>query len=175
MNLEKELEQILEEHLGDKAGHESEAPGPREPVHSANAPHLNLGILKFCLQTRGGGCFSICKKKPSGKNYGSFEATCPFHRKSLISGCKKLIPVQGPTENDAVIAMRRLKWWCAQARGHNMQWSHVFTCDTVCVPDDTALEAMRIDEAPAEVMDDETIFFTGGGQASSAGAASSSG
>ena len=66
--------------------------------------------------------------------------------------------------------MRRLKWWCAQARQVDMQWAHVFMVDTLCPPADDVLEGMRIDVGPVEpVLTDEEAYA-----ARSSNAASSS-
>ena len=48
------------------------------------------------------------------------EATCPYHKLSDRSGCKKLVTIKspgGPEQRE--LALHRLLYWCSQAQDHD--------------------------------------------------------
>lgn len=62
------------------------------------------------------GIFRITPKRPGTANgpHGSYQARCPFHAKSKVTGCKKTLRIDGPTKSDQADTLRRLMFWCSQ-------------------------------------------------------------
>ena len=64
--------------------------------------------------------------KQAGANqvYGSYSVVCPWHAKNNRTGCSLARNIQGPTQWDREVCIRRLMWWCIQALDHSRQSSH---------------------------------------------------
>ncbi len=72
------------------------------------------------------GPFVITPKQPSkGHKYGGWQARCPFHKKSSVTGCKKFASIWGPTPEDREQAMCTIKAWCVAAPMFDRQWQHL--------------------------------------------------
>jgi hypothetical protein len=97
------------------------------------------------------GCFSISVKQHSLRcPYGAFEGSCPWHRKNIITGCKKIQCISGPTLQDREDALLRTKFWCAQAFTVDRQRQHVFEVSVCGGLDPEMVESLRIDEFPGD-------------------------
>jgi hypothetical protein len=95
------------------------------------------------------GCFSLSVKQPSLRcPYGAFEGSCPWHRKNILTGCKKIQRISGPTLQDREDALLRTKFWCAQAFTVDRQRQHVFEVSACGDLDPEMVESLRIDEFP---------------------------
>ena len=82
--------------------HLAEAPVALADANVVEAPRLAVPAPKRAARTRNlvepgcvtyWGCFriSVLVAKPNSRAYGALEAVCPFHRRSLVSQCKKYI------------------------------------------------------------------------------------
>ena len=105
------------------------------------------------------GCFRIsAKQSKRGLKYGAFEGFCPFHARSKVTACKKLVTISGPTQQDKVEALLRCKYWCAQARSVERQWQHLAIIPPFAVPPADVIEGMRIDDPPLRVQTDDEYY-----------------
>ena len=80
------------------------------------------------LVNRQYGVFRITAKQPGtvgGGRYGGFQATCVFHKKSDVTGCKRYIGCDSAEASNKAATLRRLLWWCTQARDFDRQRLHV--------------------------------------------------
>ena len=106
------------------------------------------------------GVFKFSRKVPKQGGHGAYEITCPFHilsreKKSL---CKKLIAIQGSSDDDKREALRRARVWACQAQEHAYQYQHVHLASLEHNWSFTELEARRIDTMPSGVLDDQERF-----------------
>ena len=97
------------------------------------------------------GCFKFTPKHSA--QGVQWEATCPFHRKNMKTGCKKL--VSASRAGSAAEAIHRLKYWRVQAMDHDRQRNHMFGIDLMAItplpPLEELEEAVLRIEAPAAV------------------------
>ncbi len=89
------------------------------------------------------GVFRVTKK---GRGY---QARCCFHRKSMVSECKKFISLVGSSHHDACATWRLLAWWCVRAPTFDRQRDHVgFTPTIDTCPPISEILAMKNTEGP---------------------------
>ncbi len=88
------------------------------------------------------GAFLITHKT-SGR-YGGFQAQCPFHRKSDVTGCKKYLACRVAGEEGQASALLCLQLWCIRALEYNFQWQHMAFHPT---PADLPPNAVQVVEA----------------------------
>ena len=91
-----------------------------------------------------------------GGEHGGLRVTCPFHRRSAYTTCKKWFKVPGPLESDKDSCLRKALTWCNSAREHNRQRTHITDDpaeDPACLQPYAALVAAKIPECdrPAKV------------------------
>ena len=96
------------------------------------------------------GCFSFSLKRDT--RHGSYEVSCPWHRKNPRTGCKKLFSVRVGTEQGMQAALWKARWWASQAREHELQEDHMFRSNLSDqdMPSYDEIERRRIDERPAK-------------------------
>ena len=73
------------------------------------------------------GCFTFIYTERS-RGRCSWEVTCPFHRKSISTGCRKTKDfdvVQAADPDVHYLAVRWLKYWASAARGFTCQRYHL--------------------------------------------------
>ena len=125
---------------------------------AAAAPASALEAVSFGIGGAAWGVFSLSRKaaSPGRSQYGGFFATCPFHRRSFITACKKWSPILGPTEADKEAALCRLLWWCARAPEYGLQATHVHGVDirTEPCPPWSVIRLRCITERPPPAMTD---------------------
>ena len=101
------------------------------------------------------GCFTISYKGPEqhGGRFGGMQASCPFHARNRRTGCKKWFGFKEDSDTHKWRMLDELKYWCVQARDHDLQWNHIYFSDelgNVTCPEELDLETLRIDEGPSE-------------------------
>ena len=131
-------------------------PAPPEPHPSDGPDVVNTDTLKRGFW----GIFRMTPKQPgsSAGPFGSYQATCPFHAKSKNTACKKTIRIEGPAMADRLQTLRRLMFWCTQAKACKRQRVHLEKpCDLASVPPDPVLLALRCDEHPGPIKTDEEL------------------
>ena len=108
-----------EENLGREPSSSSQAL-PREravlkPLHE----QLVEGVAKY-----GSFSFSV-KQAHSAPPHGGVEASCRFHRKSQVTGCKRFVRFLDATEESRKSTILLLQHWCNQASRFNRQRDHI--------------------------------------------------
>lgn len=111
------------------------APLPAPPAPAAPLP----SVEELLGGTTHWGCFLITRKADG------YQATCPWHKRSRTTACKKTVSVGGKTSCEAALA--RLKFWCTQAKAWTRQHEHVYLQDVSAPPADEMLEQMLHDDA----------------------------
>jgi hypothetical protein len=88
-----------------------------------------------------------------------WQVTCPFHKYSAKTLCKKTRNVGTHTADEHKKQIYWLKFWAAQCTDYNRQQLHIHACEPAYddVPQDDVINAFRIDEWPTEVVDDLTL------------------
>jgi len=72
------------------------------------------------------GIFRVTPKHPGSANkYGGWEATCPYHRRNDLTGCKKYIAVPSAADGARDAALRAVIFWCSRAASFDRQWKHL--------------------------------------------------
>ena len=92
--------------------------------------------------------------------YGSLQATCPYHKKSESTGCKKTVKLRVGTHEHIDEVMWALKHWCNDAKSHDFQRWHVGleALDLDCVPGKAFIESRKLDiPVPDDHDDDDDI------------------
>jgi hypothetical protein len=152
------------------------AEGGRGSRRPATAPEVNpwmrtLGV-RNSLEWKGSRwmwkTFVITYKPPtsmSSTEYwpsSSFQASCPYHRKSRVTGCKKTltIPVPGDQDEAACVddTLRRLKFWCSHYSVVTTQLEHK-SCniDAWGVPPDVFLDREEMPTPSDDVVPDDEL------------------
>lgn len=121
---------------GDEEADEEVDPGPASEDHPPPKPAEAARRAAMAGRSFRWGCFLFTRKA------GAFQATCPWHKKSIATGCKKTLSIGRGTEEDCI---RRLKFWCVQARKWRLQREHVFMQDISAAPTDEMLEIMLVE------------------------------
>lgn len=72
------------------------------------------------------GTFRFSTKQPhSAPPHGGYEATCRYHRKSTVTGCKKFVRLDDATEAAKEKALLALQHWCNMAPRFTRQRDHL--------------------------------------------------
>jgi hypothetical protein len=104
---------------------------------------MSWGVFKFYLRT--------------DRGKAGWEITCPFHKHSEVTGCKKYFqidPLQRYDLEAHIECIRRAKWWGSQAFGFTRKREHgAFHPDYSAVPVSALLEHLKIDE----LLEDEVM------------------
>ena len=85
------------------------------------------------LHTGHFGCVTISVKKPGypgSSTHGGFQPSCPFHKLSHNSGCKRYFKIKGPTLRDQNAAAAMSAWWCLKHSMFVRQRDHL-RCDMI--------------------------------------------
>ena len=131
------------------AGHPADPiPGDQDGGHPAVGD--DLAPAQNMLASSTWGCFRITPKQPGsagGGTFGGFEGACRFHKRSLVTGCKKFVSVKGPSEADRDFAFRQALFWLSLAPEHNRQRTHL-AANITPPPSMEMILARRIDDAP---------------------------
>ena len=98
-----------------------------EPAKQAEPEKL---IQTLSLNQTRQGPFLLTPKQPTAaggtaRRYGGFQATCPFHKKSSVTACKKYVACRGPLLSDKARAIQLLLFWCSEAQHYTRQWQHL--------------------------------------------------
>lgn len=83
------------------------------------------------LKARNFGVFRITPKQVghlSGGPFGGFQANCPFHKLSSVSGCRRYFAITGTSGEDRRACVRKILFWCLRARDFDRQRDHL-RCD----------------------------------------------
>ncbi len=138
------------------------APPPVEPppalppaVHDAILDAAGVGDpvadLEAVLRYGSWGVFRFTPKQPGGQGglFGGYQASCPFHRKNISTGCKRFLRCPSGDAHDRRIVLRQLMWWCSQAQDFDRQRKHlVQTLPLDEVPSYAHLSALKVTERP---------------------------
>ena len=112
--------------------------------HMAGLFKLGMGARKTM---RFGAHTLTLKSRPGARQW---QASCPWHRKSKVTGCKSHWSVAfdaSPEEHSN--AIRKLMWWCINAQAYTRQRHHqLFRPDIAEGPADAVLEAREPDARP---------------------------
>ena len=140
---------------GEKGREASKAP-PHAPVPRAfvEKPALSLSMPAFKY-----GPFHFTRKVAKSGAV-SWEATCPFHRKSSRTGCKHTRTVRPATEEESQNVILRLKFWCNEALKFERQRDHLrFVVTESSCPPATLVETMCLPKSavPDVVATDEEL------------------
>ena len=95
---------------------ENTVPAAAETSRVEAEPARPAMVLEGYIHNNPGswGPFTFSLKKPgSSSTYGGYECTCPFHRCSSKTACKKMIRVLGPSDK----VTRTRPWHCARPGG----------------------------------------------------------
>eukprot|EP00971_Amphidinium_carterae_P348328 6490434-Amphidinium_carterae.9 len=135
----------------------------RKPVRKENAP-ADFRVLKTF---KVGGKFTVTPKAPiasggSGGPHGGYSGSCPFHKKSSKTGCKKWVPLLGPTEKHRQEALKRLTLWLLEGEQFSRQrlhLAHPLVHNVEDLPTNHELHQRVTDCNPPEEkpLDDETL------------------
>ena len=98
------------------------------------------------------GVFRITPKQPGkGRPHGGYEASCPFHKKSASTGCKKYLQLRDGSAAEKAKALLALKGWCNTARDYDRQWKHLAHFTSIdAAPSQDVVDAGIIREGPTE-------------------------
>ena len=101
--------------------------------------------------------WSSAEKRPP---FGSWQATCPYHKVSHVTGCKKAVGLLDGTDEEKQRCCKLLKLWCLQAPQHDRRRSHAAVQPRdMELLDDAVLEARvsNIMPPPETVETDEAL------------------
>ena len=93
------------------------------------------------------GAFSIKFSGTKGP-HGSYEVSCPFHRRNESTGCKKIFSAPSADIPSLRRTLSLAKFWACQADKFDRQWKHVFTASTGSIPDEATLESLCLRDKP---------------------------
>lgn len=114
----------------------------KPPVIPDDKPGVKIDLLSKKL-----GPFIIA---PTNSKHGGFQASCPFHKLSDTSGCKKKISCRKLSLDHRKDVMRQLLWWCCRAKRYDRQRIHILApfglSDT---PDASVVLVAKIKEGPS--------------------------
>ena len=136
-------------------------PPPEIPPEAVEIP-WDEQMRARCLEERWEPfTFTYKRARPGQAAHGAIEASCPFHRKNVQTGCKKSLNVLGRSADEVDLTFTTLKHWCNQAALHQRQRDHVFAhrrLDPNDVPPKATVLANRLLEGPrGPVLDDVTL------------------
>ena len=145
-----------------------ERPPPSDTVQvdACDGPRSGAGAVltrsrheDTCMWGPFGLTWSAPNKRPP---HGSWQATCPFHKLSKATGCKKAIGLKNKTDEEKQECCSLLKMWCLAVVNHDRRTSHCRVQPRqIEMLDDSVLEA-RLALLPAlpgpdALLDHETL------------------
>jgi hypothetical protein len=91
------------------------------------------------------------KHEGPGMPNGAMQATCPYHRLTETTGCKKTMNFPSRRLDDVLRVMWTLRHWCNRAHMYSRQRNHVLPrkLDVADTPDIGVILAARLTKAPA--------------------------
>ena len=131
---------------------------PTEQAASSSSVGVAVAVAapaEISLQTdHKWGVFTITPRQPTSRcKHGSFPASCPFHKKSARTGCKKEMVIPSSAPADMHNTLMCIKHWCNMAKHYSTQWQHVlFHPRFLDTPALSVLQAQCINEAPREAV-----------------------
>ena len=97
--------------------------------------------------------FSLKQAKATrgGSRFGGYEISCPFHRKSEKTSCKKFVSLRGSSAECKQRALMLARHWAIQAPHFQTQHSHVHEANMRWedCPSVAQLERMKIHDRPS--------------------------
>ena len=152
--------------VGEDAGQHALAaamdPAPQESP-DAEVPQadvaFNAHMLRFCKEQSWGHFTTwVWRKTLPGRVHGAIEVTCPYHKKSSRTSCKKACSLRGRSQRDILSVVWALRNWCNSARQHSRQAYHIipFQLDLTATPPHESIRANQIAEAPPSALNIKT-------------------
>lgn len=93
------------------------------PASSSAVPRLSKRLEGTQLENFSWGAFRFTYKQ-TNKQF-SLQATCPFHARNFVTGCKKSINITPFTSDRLQEVTLLLKHWCNNARSYERQSTHL--------------------------------------------------
>ena len=101
------------------------------------------------------GPFRFTYKRPQknvGRGFGGVQVTCPFHRKSSQTACKKFLGLRNESAQELDAAVRALKGWALSYDMYTHQREHLHhVCSADMAPDASTISAAVLMLADVEV------------------------
>ena len=163
------LEKALERKVGDKVLSDEpedvhdDPPGPvpeETPIRDDGDDLAEDEISEDCLTNgKTWGVFRLTAKTSNAWSPPvGWQVRCPFHQKNILTGCKRVFPYEGTTDNHRRRSLKRALWWCLLHQDHDRQRSHL-TCviDDADIPHSDIILAQVITDKPVGVFDDDEL------------------
>lgn len=116
------------------------------PASSSRGPRLSKRLEGSQLENFSWGAFRFTYKQ-TNKQF-SLQATCPFHARNLVTGCKKSMNITPFTCDRLRDVTLLLKHWCNNARSYERQSTHLaMRLDLKDCPDPSIVESQVIPAA----------------------------
>ena len=98
-------------------------------------------------------------KQDGSRKHGAWQATCPFHAKSKVTGCRKTVNIRAPGDEAASFRAQELvRLWCSTAPNYSRQREHIaWNPHFHELPDPEVLDRSCITDLPTAVMNDEDL------------------
>ena len=123
------------------------------------APRPPIVLVAGVRERWGAFRLSHLRMIPESRPFGSFEASCPFHRKNDKTGCKRMFRIWGDRPEDVDRAHMAARWWCARAKDHDRQWYHMRApIDYDILPVREMIDAAIIVEGPDDVVETDEVL-----------------
>ena len=109
------------------------------------------------------GVFLMTRLPASSSSRGGWQATCPYHRKSQVTACRKACMAIDTSQEASHRVLRQLKFWCLQAPTFDRQRAHMLLDPRLetALPPDEVLDAQVPTVAPQGVLLDEQLDAQG--------------
>ena len=109
------------------------------------------------------GVFLMTRLPASSSSRGGWQATCPYHRKSQVTACRKACMAIDTSQEASHRVLRQLKFWCLQAPTFDRQRAHMLLDPRLetALPPDEVLDAQVPTVAPQGVLMDEQLDAQG--------------
>ena len=109
------------------------------------------------------GVFLMTRLPASSSSRGGWQATCPYHRKSQVTACRKACMAIDTSQEASHRVLRQLKFWCLQAPIFDRQRAHMLLDPRLetALPPDEVLDAQVPTVAPQGVLMDEQLDAQG--------------
>ena len=105
-----------DEPVADEPVASPDVPADGDAAHRHGPPKDPWNLLG---EDRHWGCFLFTYKTGD-----SYQAQCPWHKKSSATGCKKTMACGGPSREQHELCIRRLRFWCSDALAYDRQRHH---------------------------------------------------
>ena len=105
------------------------------------------------------GVFLMTRLPASSSSRGGWQATCPYHRKSQVTACRKACMAATTSQEASHRVLRQLKFWCLQAPTFDRQRAHILLDPRleIILPPDEVLDAQVPTVVPQGVLTDEQL------------------